>query len=87
MKQFIQTWRFGMELLLRLVVMLFCVTAGPALSLVAHFGLVAFGVQVPPPTVVIAQLVSAIVVGPLLLVGYADYCGYQSRTSHPESSH
>jgi hypothetical protein len=81
MKQFIPTWQFGMELLLRLVIMLFCVVAGPALSLVANFGLVAFGVQVPPPTVIIAQLVSVIVVGPLLLAGYADYCGYRSRAS------
>ena len=81
MKQFIPTWRFGMELLLRLIIMLFCVVAGPALSLVAHFGLVAFGVQIPPPTVAIAQLVSVIVVGPLLLAGYADYCGYRSRAS------
>ena len=81
MKRFIPTWRFGMELLLRVVIMLFCVVAGPTLSLVANFGLVAFGVQVPPPTVIIAQLVSVIVVGPLLLAGYADYCGYRSRAS------
>ena len=81
MKRFIPTWRFGVELLLRVVIMLFCVVAGSALSLVANFGLVAFGVQVPPPTVIIAQLVSVIVVGPLLLAGYADYCGYRSRAS------
>ena len=61
--------------------MLFCVVAGPALSLAAHFGLVAFGVQVPPLTVVIAVLISDIVGGPLLLAGYADYCGYRSRAS------
>ena len=81
MKRFIPTWRFGMDLLLRVVIMLFCVVARPALSLVASFGLVAFGVQVPLPTVIIAQLVSVIVVGPLLLAGYADYCGYRSRAS------
>jgi hypothetical protein len=86
MKQFVPEWVFGMELLLRLVITLFCVVAGPALSLVAHFGLLAFGVQVPSPAVVIAQLVSVIVVGPLLLAGYADYCGYRSRGSQPESS-
>jgi hypothetical protein len=80
MKRFIPSWRFGMELLLRVVIMLFCVVAGRALSLVANFGLVAFG-QVPPPTIIIAQLVSVIVVGPLLLAGYADYCGYRSRAS------
>jgi hypothetical protein len=81
MKQFIPTWRFGMELLSRLVIMLFCVVSGSALSLAANFGLVAFGVQVPPSTVVIAELISVIVVGPLLLAGYADYCGYRSRAS------
>jgi len=86
MKQFVPEWLFGMQLLSRLVIMLFCVVAGPALSLVAHFGLVAFGVQVSPPTVVITQLVSVIVVGPILLAGYADYCGYRSRASQPESS-
>jgi len=86
MKQFIPEWLFGMQLLLRLVIMLLCVVAGPALSLVAHFGLVAFGVQVPPSTVAITQLFSVIVVGPILLAGYADYCGYRSRVSEPESS-
>ena len=86
MKQFVPQWLFGMQLLSRLVIALFCVVAGPALSLVAHFGLVALGVQVPPSTVVITQLVSVIVVGPLLLAGYADSCGYRSRASQPESS-
>ena len=86
MKQFVPEWLFGMQLLLRLVIMLFCVAAGPALSLVAHFALVALGIEVPPPTVVITQLISVIVVGPLLLAGYADYCGYRSRASQPESS-
>jgi len=85
MKQFVPEWLFGIQLLLRLVIMLFCVAAGPALSLVAHFGLVAFGVQVPPPTVVIGQFISVVVVGPLLLAGYADYCGYRSGASGPES--
>jgi hypothetical protein len=66
--------------------MLFCVVAGRALALVAHFGLVAFGVQVAPPALVIAQLVSVIVVGPLLLAGYADYGGYRSCASQPASS-
>jgi hypothetical protein len=86
MKKFIPEWLFGMQLLLRLVIMLFCVVAGPALSLVAHFGLVAFGVQVAPSALVIAQLVSVIIVGPLLLAGYANHCGYQSCASQPESS-
>jgi hypothetical protein len=86
MKQFVPEWLFGMQLLSRLVIMLFCVVAGPALSLVAHFGLAAFGVQISPPTVVITQLFSVIVVGPILLAGYADYCGYRSRASQPESS-
>ena len=61
MKQFVPEWLFGMQLLSRLVIMLFCVVAGPALSLVAHFGLAAFGVQISPPTVVITQLFSVIV--------------------------
>ena len=86
MKRFTPEWLFGMELLLRLVIMLLCVVAGPALSLAAYFGLVAFGVQVPPPTVVIAELISVIVVGPLLLAGYADHCGYGSRASQQSSS-
>lgn len=86
MKQFIPEWLFGMQLLVRLVIMLFCVVAGPALSLVAHFGLVALGIQVPLPTVVIAQLVSVIVVAPLLLAAYADCCGYRSHAAQPESS-
>jgi hypothetical protein len=86
MKRFIPEWRFGTQLLLRLIILLFCVVAGPALSLVAHLGLVAFGVQVPPLAAVIAQLVSVIVVGPLLLVGYADYCGFRSRASQSSSN-
>jgi len=86
MKQFIPEWLFGMQLLLRLVIMLFCVVAGPALSLVTHFGLAAFGIQVTPYAIVITQLVSVIIVGPLLLAGYADYCGYRSRASQLKSS-
>jgi len=74
MKQFIPEWRFGIQLLLRLVIMLFCVVAGPAVALVAQFALVSLGVQVPAPAVVIAQLISVVLVGPLLLAGYADYC-------------
>ena len=85
MKKFIPEWLLGMQLLLRLVIMLFCVVAGPALSLVAHFGLVAFGVQVAPSALVIAQSVSVIIVGPLLLAGYVDYCGYRSRASQSAS--
>jgi len=75
MKQFIPECMFGMQLLVRFVIMLFCVAAGPALSLVVHFGLVALGVQVPTPTVVIAELMSIIVVGPLLAAGSTHYCG------------
>lgn len=80
MKEFIPTWRFGMELLLRLVIMLFCAAAGPALLLVAQFALVSLGIQVPGPAVVLSQLLSVVIVGPLLLAGYADYCGYRSAT-------
>jgi hypothetical protein len=86
MKQFILTWRFGMELLLRLVIRLFCVAAGPALFLVVQFALVSLGVQLPAPAVVLAQVISIVLVGPLLLAGYADYCGYRSDKSHPEPS-
>jgi len=86
MKQFFPEWLFGMQLLLRLVIMLFCVAAGPALLLVAQFALVALAVEVPAPTVVITQLLSVVVVGPLLLAGYADYCGYRSGASRPGSS-
>ena len=39
MKQFVPEWLCGMQLLLRLVIMLFCVVAG--LALAAHFGLIA----------------------------------------------
>jgi hypothetical protein len=66
--------------------MLFCVVVGPPLALVAHFGLVAFGVQVAPLALVIVQLLSVIVFGPFLLAGYADYCGYESCASRPASS-
>jgi uncharacterized membrane protein len=69
MKQFILTWRFGMELLLRLVIMLFCVAAGPALFLVAQFALVSLGIQLPAPAVLLAQLISIVFVGALLLAG------------------
>lgn len=86
MKHFIPTWRFGMVLLLRLVIMLFCVAVGPALFLVVQFALVPLGVQLPTPAVVLAQLISVVLVGPLLLAGYADYCGYQSAKSHPQPS-
>ena len=86
MKQFIPTWRFGMVLLLRLVIMLFCVAAGPALFLVAQFAVVSLGVQLPTFAVVLAQLISVVLVGPLLLAGYADYCGYGPLASRPESS-
>jgi len=86
MKQFIPTWRFGMELLLRLVIMLFCAAAGPALLLVAQFALVSLGVQLPAPAVALTQLISLVIVGPLLLAGYAEYCGYRSGASRPESS-
>ena len=86
MKQFIPTWQFGMELLLRWVIMLFCLAAGPALFLVVQFALVSLGVQLPAPAIVLAQMISVVLVGPLLLAGYADYCGYRSPKSHPESS-
>ena len=43
MKQFIPTWQFGMELLLRWVIMLFFLAAGPALFLVVQFALVSLG--------------------------------------------
>jgi len=81
MRQFVPEWLFGIQLLLRLVIMLFCVLAGPAFSLVAQFALVALGVEVPAPTVVVTQLIPVVVVGPLLLAGYADYCGYRSGAS------
>jgi len=55
--------------------MLFCVVAGPAFSLSAYFGPVALRVQVPTPTVVIAELMSIIVAGLLLSAGFTDYCG------------
>lgn len=86
MKQHIPTWWFGMELFLRLVIMLFCAAAGPAILLVVQFTLVSLGIQVPGPAVVLSQLLSVVIVGPLLLAGYADYCGYRSATSRPESS-
>ena len=81
MKQFIPTWQFGMELLLRWVIMLFCLAAGLALFLVVQFALVSLGVQLPAPAIVLAQMISVVLVGPLLLAGYADYCGYRSRAS------
>ena len=86
MTQLISKWWDGMELLLRLVIMLFCTLAGPVLLLVAQFTLVSLGVRVPAPAVVLTQLISVVIVGPLLLTGYADYCGYRSGTSRPESS-
>ena len=69
MKQFVPEWLCGMQLLLRLVIMLFCVVAGPALALAAHFGLIAIGFQVAPPALVIVQFFYIIKVGPLLLAG------------------
>lgn len=86
MKGFIPTWRFGMKLFLRLIIMLFCALAGPAILLVVQFALVSLGIQVSGPAVVLSQLLSVVVVGPLLLAGYADYCGFQSATPRPESS-
>jgi hypothetical protein len=47
--------------------LLFCVVAGPALALAAHFGLIAIGFQVAPPALVIVQFFYIIKVGPLLL--------------------
>ena len=85
MTQLISKWWDG-EFLLRLVIMLFCALAGPALLLVAQFTLVSLGVRVPAPAVVLTQLISVVIVGPLLLAGYADYCGYRSGASRPESS-
>jgi len=67
MKQFVPEWLCGMQLLLRLVIMLFCVVTGPALALAAHFGLIAIGFQVAPPALVIVQFFYIIKIGPLLL--------------------
>ena len=65
MKQFVPEWLCGMQLLLRLVIMLLCVVA--ALALAAHFGLIAIGFQVAPPALVIVQFFYIIKVGLLLL--------------------
>ncbi|MBM3804318.1 MAG: hypothetical protein FJW26_18630 [Acidimicrobiia bacterium] len=66
---------FGFQLLLRFVIVVFCVAAGPALMWALRFALVALAVEVPVSAVVFAQLISLVVVGSLLLAGYADYCG------------
>jgi len=54
--------------------------------LVVQLAFVSLGIQVPGPAVVLSQLLSVVIVGPLLLAGYADYCGYRSATFRPESS-
>ena len=61
--------------------MLFCTVAGPALLLVAQFTLVSMGIQVPAPAVALFQVISVVIAGPLLLAGYANYCGYSSGAS------
>lgn len=78
MKQLVPDWQFGFQLLLRLVIMFFCVAAGPALLLAAHLGLVAQGIRVPMFLVVAAQSFCVVVVSPCLLARYASYCGYCS---------
>ena len=86
MKPILQHWQFGIQLLARLVIMLFCVAAGPALFLAVHFTLVSQGVILPATSVLIIQLIGCFVVAPFLLAGYAKYCGFRPDASQTETT-
>ena len=86
MKPLVLHWQFGVQLLVRLAIMLFCIAAGPALLLAAQFILVSEGVILPAPIILLAQLTGFFVVGPLLLAAYAKYCGYRSDVAQAQST-
>jgi hypothetical protein len=74
MNPVIMHWLFGVQLMLRLLLVLFCLVSGPVLVYALRLALVALAVEVPAFALVMTQLFSIVVVGPLLLADYSNYC-------------
>jgi hypothetical protein len=86
MKQLIHNWWLGFRLLMRLVVSLVCIVAGLAMLETLKFVLMKFDLPRPFYVFLVLEVFYVVFFCPFILVSYARYCGFASRTDeHPTS--
>lgn len=76
-KEFTRDWLCGLQLLLKFLIVLFCLTAGETFVLGPQIVLSAFGIHVPGEVMLVVQVLYFIVLCPLIVASYARRFGFE----------
>jgi len=79
MKRLFHDWRFGFQLLVRLVIALFCMGIGAGILVGLEVALQFLRLPMPHYLYLLLELLYVILCCTIILASYARYCGYASR--------
>jgi hypothetical protein len=85
MKRLIHDWRFGFQLLVRLVIAFVCMAVGAGMLLDLQIVLHALHLSMPHSLLLLLQVLYVVLFCPFILASYARYCGFGSRSSERPS--
>jgi len=78
MKRLVRDWLFGLRLLVRLLILSFCIAAGMSPLIAAQMLLITLNVQFPAFTLPLLFVIYLLVFCPFILVSYVRFAGYGS---------